>query len=152
MSQDALAIEAVGRALLQGEADAIVACDRDGIIRFWNPGAARIFGFDAGEAVGQSLDIIIPERQRARHWEGYRTMMRTGQSRYSGGDMLSVPSQRKDGARISIEFTIIALKDAEGRIGGLAAVMRDVTARFEEVKALRRQLRGTALDLTRTPD
>lgn len=144
MSQDVLATDAIARALLQGQADAIVACDRDGIIRFWNPGATRIFGFDADEAVGQSLDIIIPERQRARHWDGYRNMMRTGQSRYSGGDTLSVPSLRKDGARLSIEFTIVALKDAEDRICGLAAVMRDVTARFEELKALRQQLRDRA--------
>lgn len=146
MSQDhVFGIDAIARALLQGAADAIVACDRDGIIRFWNPGAERIFGFSAVEAAGQSLDIIIPERLRARHWDGYRNMMSTGQSRYSGGDTLSVPSLRKDGARISIEFTIVALKDAQGRICGLAAVMRDVTARFEELKALRQQLRDKAL-------
>jgi len=145
MSEDRdFAIDTVAQALLQGQADAIVACDRNGIIRFWNPGAERIFGFAAGEAVGQSLDIIIPERQRARHWDGYHRMMRTGESRYSGGDTLSVPALRKDGSRISVEFTIVALKDPEGRIEGLAAVMRDVTARFEELKTLRQQVRDRA--------
>jgi PAS domain S-box-containing protein len=128
-------------AVLHGTGDAIVACDRDGIIQFWNPGAARIFGFSADEAIGQSLDIIIPERLRARHWDGYHKVMRTGQSRYSGGDLLSVPALRKDGTRISVEFTIVPLHDEQGGMRGLAAVMRDITVRFEELKALRQQLR-----------
>jgi len=137
-----LSLDTIAASLLHGEADAIVVCDREGIIRFWNPGAVRIFGFAESEAVGQSLDIIIPERLRARHWDGFHTMMRTGQSRYSGGDMLSVPGERKDGARISVEFTIVPIKDAQGQVAGLASVMRDVTARFEELKALRQQARG----------
>jgi PAS domain S-box-containing protein len=126
--------------VLTTASDAIVAADRDGLIRFWNPGAERIFGYSASEAEGQSLDLIVPERQRVRHWDGYREVMRTGESRYDHGDLLSVPSLRKDGARISVEFTIIPLKDAEGRIEGMAAIMRDVTKRFEEVRALRQRL------------
>jgi PAS domain S-box-containing protein len=126
--------------VLTTASDAIVAADRDGLIRFWNPGAERIFGFSSAEAVGQSLDLIIPERQRGRHWEGYREVMRTGESRYDHGDLLSVPSIRKDGARISVEFTIIPLKDAEGRMEGMSAIMRDVTKRFEEMRMLRHQL------------
>ena len=132
----------VARAILEGEADAVVGCDRDGIIRFWNPGAARIFGFTAEEAVGQSLDIVIPERLRARHWEGWRCTMETGISRFSGGDTLSVPALCKDGTQISVEFTINMLYDDDGRITGLVAVMRDVTTRFAELKALRRQARS----------
>ena len=128
--------------VLTTTSDAIVAADWDGLIRFWNPGAERIFGFSSAEAVGQSLDLIIPERQRARHWEGYGEVMRTGESRYDHGDLLSVPSIRKDGARISVEFTIIPLKDAEGRMEGMAAIMRDVTKRFEEMRTLRHQLAG----------
>lgn len=144
MLQDyAFGFDDIAHAVLHGAADAVVACDREGVIRFWNPGAVRIFGFSADEALGQSLDIIIPEKLRARHWEGYRQMMRTGQSRYSSGETLSVPSLDKDGARLSIEFTLVALKDAQGGVSGLAAVMRDVTARFEEMKTLRRQARGT---------
>ena len=87
-------VEDIARAVLDGEADAIVACDRDGIVRFWNAGAARIFGFGADEAIGRSLDLIIPERLRARHWHGWRETMATGTSRYSGGDTLSVPALR----------------------------------------------------------
>ncbi len=137
-----LAFDQIAAAVLGASADAIVACDRDGTIRFWNAGAVRIFGFTAEEAVGQSLDIIIPERLRARHWDGYRAVMDSGRSRYGDGELLSVPSQRKDGTRLSIEFTVVALKDPEGRMSGIAAVMRDVTARFEEMKALRRQLQA----------
>jgi PAS domain S-box-containing protein len=141
-SDRSLDFDGIAAAVLGTSADAIVACDRDGTIRLWNPGAVRIFGFTAEEAVGQSLDIIIPERLRARHWDGYRTVMAGGQSRYGDGELLSVPSQRKDGTKLSIEFTIVALKDASGRMSGIAAVMRDVTARFEEMKALRRELRS----------
>ncbi|HEX2725323.1 MAG TPA: PAS domain S-box protein, partial [Beijerinckiaceae bacterium] len=113
----------------------------DGIIRLWNPGAERIFGHSATEALGQSLDLIIPERLRPRHWDGYHQVMATGESRYGHGDLLSVPSLRKDGRRISVEFTIVPLKDEGGRMTGMAAVMRDVTQRFEEIKALRQPLR-----------
>jgi len=133
----------IARALIESEADAVVACDRDGIIHFWNAGAMRIFGFGASEAVGRSLDLIIPERLRARHWDGWQHTVATGTSRYSGGDTLSVPALRKDGAQISVEFTITPLRDAAGAITGIAAVMRDVTARFEELKALRKQARDS---------
>ena len=91
------------------------------------------------------LGIIIPERQRPRHWNGYREVMKTGQSRYDHGDLLSVPSYRKDGARISVEFTIIPLKDAEGAMNGMAAILRDVTNRFEEMRNLREELRVTQI-------
>jgi PAS domain S-box-containing protein len=133
----------IAAALLYSSADAIIATDRDGAITFWNPGAVRIFGFTADEATGRSLDLIIPEKQRDRHWAGYREVMRTGQSRYSGGDVLAVPALHKDGRRISLEFTIVPVKDAEGRITGLASVLRDVTARFEEIRALRRKAEAT---------
>jgi PAS domain S-box-containing protein len=152
---DALTAAGVGLALVNGESDAIVACDRDGIIRLWNPGAVRIFGFSEAEAVGQSLDIIIPERLRARHWAGYHEVMRTGQSRYSSGDTLAVPSLHKSGARLSIEFTLVAIRDAQQQMVGLAAVMRDVTAKFEELKRLRKQAQanaaGGSLDRGRAP-
>ncbi|CAO3408480.1 PAS domain-containing protein [Azospirillum largimobile] len=132
----------LGLALLDSPAEAIVYSDREGLIRLWNAGAERVFGFTAEEALGQSLDIIIPERQRQRHWEGYDEVMRTGVSRYGSGDLLSVPATRKDGSRISVEFTIVPLKGADGTMMGMAAVMRDVTARFEELKTLRRQAAG----------
>ena len=127
-------------AVLRTNSDAIVAADKDGIIRFWNPGAERIFGHASGDAIGQSLDIIIPERLRARHWRGYRQVMATGESRYGHGDVLAVPGIRKDGGRISLEFTIVPLRDETGQMIGMAAIMRDVTSRFEEMRALRQKL------------
>jgi PAS domain S-box-containing protein len=130
---------ALAEALLQSMSDAIIASDSDGRITFWNPGAERIFGFSRSEAIGQSLDLIIPERLRARHWAGYTDVMRTGESRYGHGDLLSVPALRKDGTRLSIEFTIVPLKNGAGAMAGMAAILRDVTARFEEMRALRRK-------------
>lgn len=127
-------------AVLSTSSDAIVAADRDGIIRFWNPGAERIFGYSVDDAIGRSLDIIIPERLRARHWDGYRHVIEGGESRYGAGDVLAVPGITKDGASMSLEFTIIPLHDRSGQLIGLAAIMRDVTKRFEEMRALKRKL------------
>ena len=126
--------------LVSGMSDAIVYADAEGVIRVWNRGATRVFGFAEAEAVGRSLDIIIPENLRERHWQGYRATMRTGQSRYGDGQILSVPAVRKDGTRVSVDFTIVPFSDEGGRMIGIAAIMRDATARFEELRALRRQL------------
>jgi PAS domain S-box-containing protein len=89
-------IAELAEAVLRSGSDGIVAADRQSNIRFWNPGAERIFGYSADEAVGQSLDIIIPERLRARHWQGYRHVMATGESRYDHGDVLAVPGKAKE--------------------------------------------------------
>jgi PAS domain S-box-containing protein len=126
--------------LVSGMSDGIVYADAEGVIRRWNRGATRIFGFAEGEALGRSLDIIIPAGLRERHWQGFRATMRTGQSRYGNGQVLSVPAVRKDGARISVEFVIVPFTDDCGRMIGIAAIMRDVTARFEELRTLRRTL------------
>ncbi|KHQ50107.1 MULTISPECIES: PAS domain-containing protein [Mameliella] len=131
----------IARKLFEGMPDALVVADRKGIIRVWNGGAERIFGFAEGEALGQSLDIITPERLRERHWIGYEATMRTGQTKYGAGDLLSVPAIRKDGAQISIQFSIVPLRDEDGDLQAVAAIMRDVTEDFEERKRLRRALR-----------
>jgi PAS domain S-box-containing protein len=127
-------------AILATSADAILATDRVGVIRFWNPGAVRIFGFAEDEAVGASLDLIVPERLRQRHWEGYRRVVATGTTRYGAGDVLAVPALTKDGRQISVEFTIVLLRDANLDVAGMAAILRDVTVRFEETRRLKRQL------------
>src|SRR6266480_81682 len=132
----------IAQALLASGSDAIVAADRDGIIRHWNQGAERIFGHSAAEAVGKSLDLIIPEQLRARHWDGYRHVMQTGHSRYGEGDLLAVPGLRKDSSRVSLEFTVALIRNEAGETVGVAAILRDVTARFEEMKALRTKLAG----------
>jgi PAS domain S-box-containing protein len=128
-------------AILGAVSDAIIATDTDGFISFWNPGATRIFGFTSQEAIGSSLDLIIPENLRARHWAGYHRVMATGESHYDQGDLLSVPGLTKDGRRLSVEFTIILLHDQGGELAGTAAILRDATKRFEELRELRRQLR-----------
>lgn len=126
--------------LLTSMPDGVIYSDRDGIIRYWNDGATRIFGFSGQEAIGRTLDLIIPEGLRARHWEGYHETMRTGRTHYGDGQLLSVPALRKDGKRVSVAFTIVPFTDGTGAIEGIAAVMRDVTAQFEETRALRKEL------------
>lgn len=126
-------------AILSGP-DAIIGADRDGVITFWNAGAQRIFGFTPTQALGESLDLIIPERLRQRHWTGWRNVMATGRSRYGAGDLLSVPAVRQDGTTISVEFTISPLFGVDDEMLGIAATLRDVTARFEETRELRRRL------------
>jgi PAS domain S-box-containing protein len=136
--------DALGRTLLQDSPDAIVYADHAGVIRFWNGGATRIFGYAADEAVGRSLDIIIPERLRARHWEGYDRVMATGQSRYGAGDLLSVPAVTKAGATVSIQFTVVPVPGESGALSGIVAVMRDVTASFAEMRRMRAAARTQA--------
>jgi PAS domain S-box-containing protein len=120
--------------------EAIVYADAEGRIRFWNAAATRIFGFAEAEALGESLDLIVPERLRSRHWQGYDHVMKGGESRYGAGDLLSVPARHKDGRQISVEFTILPLHDDAGAMLGIVAFLRDVTAGFEELRALRREL------------
>ena len=131
-------------ALLATASDAIIATDHTGIINFWNPGAVRIFGFTADEAIGRSLDLVIPDNLRARHWTGFNRVMETGESHYGHGDLLSVPALTKGGRRVSVEFTIVMLKDEQNRPIGTVAILRDVTERFEESRKLKRQLAEAA--------
>jgi len=126
----------VASALLSSEADAIVAADHEGLIQFWNPGAERIFGYAPPEAMGRSLDLIIPDHLRKAHWDGWRRLIQTGKSRYAGSDLLSVPAMRKDGQRISVAFTITPVFQG-GKITSLIAVLRDVTKQFNDMKELR---------------
>lgn len=125
--------------LIDASGDAIVAADPQGRIVLWNPAAERIFGFPRGEALGKSLDLIIPERFRERHWQGYEQVMRSGETRY-GADVLRVPALRKDGRPLSIAFTVALLKSADGRVESIVAVVRDDTARWNEERALKKRL------------
>lgn len=129
----------LAQAIVRESPEAIVVADPDGIILVWNNGAERMFGHTAAEAVGQSLDLIIPEKLRARHDKGYRNTMATGQTRY-GDKLLGVPATHRDGHRLSIEFTVALLRDATGRIAGISAIMREVTERRNTEKALRTRL------------
>ncbi len=126
----------INEMIVRGAADAIVVAGADGTIQLWNPAAERLFGFTEAEALGQSLDLIVPEKQRARHWEGYHHTMRTGQTQY-GDQVLRVPALRKDGSRFSIAFTVGLLKGTGGQVEGIFAILRDDTEAFSTQKALR---------------
>jgi len=130
----------IDKRIVREAADAIVVAGADGTIQLWNPGAERLFGFAEAEALGQSLDLIVPEKQRARHWEGYHTVMRTGQTHY-GDQVLRVPALKKDGSRLSIAFTVGLLKGTGGQVEGIFAIMRDDTENFTTQKTLRDRVR-----------
>ncbi len=123
--------------ILDGSPDAILVCDRNGALRYWNQGAERVFGFSPTEALGRSMNLIIPERLRARHWAGWETAMRTGVTTYADGRLLAVPALHKDGRQISIEFSIQLLKDPTGQVEWVVAFVRDVTERYIREKTLR---------------
>jgi PAS domain S-box-containing protein len=125
--------------IVREAADAIIAADASGKITLWNTGAERLFGYSEAEAVTRSLDIIIPEAQRRRHWDGYQHVMQTGGTKY-GTSVLRVPATRKDGTRISIAFSVGLLKDAAGDVEGIFAVLRDDSERWETEKELRKRL------------
>lgn len=135
--------------LVNDSPDAILIADRGGIIRFWNKGAEQMFGYTAAEAVDQSLDLIIPENLRGRHWEGYWRVMATGETKYQTG-LLSSPGIRKDGSRVSLEFSMILLRDASGAMEGCASIMRDATERWKKEKELKERLAACETKLADT--
>ena len=125
--------------LVECVGDAIIVADAQEKIVLWNPAATRIFGYTASEALGQTLDLIVPERQRQRHNEGYSKSMETGTTRY-GSSLLKVPAKHKDGRTLSIAFTVGMLFDAQQKANGVVAIIRDETERFAEERALKRRL------------
>jgi PAS domain S-box-containing protein len=124
---------------VQAAGDAIIAADADGLIIFWNPAAERIFGYTESEALHHSLDLIIPERFRKRHLEGYRQVMQSGQTRY-GSEVLRVPAEHKNGRPLSIAFTIALLFSPNACVQAIAAIIRDETVRWNEERALRKRV------------
>ena len=125
--------------IVKGAHDAIIMADREGIIRLWNKGAEIIFGYSQVEAIGQSLNIIIPENLQERHNRGYQQVMESGRSRYAS-EILAVPALKKDGTRISVEFSLVLIWDQQDRVLGAAAILRDVTARWERERAMKQRL------------
>jgi PAS domain S-box-containing protein len=123
-------------ALILAAGDAFIAAAPDGSILLWNPAAERLFGYTEGEALGQSLDLIVPERFRSRHWEGYRRVMRAASTQY-GTQVLRVPAEHSDGHRISIAFTVALLFTPSREVKSIAAIVRDETERWQEERALR---------------
>jgi PAS domain S-box-containing protein len=119
--------------------DAIVVADARGVITFWNPAAERIFGFTLADALGNSLDLIIPGRLRDRHWAGFRKTMATGETRYAH-DVLRVPALHKDGRALSIAFTVGLLHGPQREVTGIVAAIRDETTHFAEDRKLRQRV------------
>jgi PAS domain S-box-containing protein len=126
--------------IIENSQDAILFADRDGIVNLWNSGAEAIFGYKAEEIQGKNLDLVIPEKLRQRHWEGYQRVMRTGETRY-GKELLKVPAIRKDGRTISIEFTILIVRNHQNEIIGTASIIREVTERWNQEKELKKKLK-----------
>ena len=139
MGVDAMTREIDFAAIVAASGDAVVVSDPDGVIVVWSPAAERIFGFTEAEALGQTLDLITPERHRRRHWQGYAQTMRTGVTRY-GAEVLRVPALHKEGRSLSIAFTVGLVRDGAGEVSGIVAVIRDDTARWEEDRRLRKRL------------
>ena len=120
--------------------DGVVILDHEGVIRYWNRGAERIFGHRASEMTGSSLDVIIPERLRQRHWDGFRAAMARGSTKYGEDDLLAVPAIAAEGRTVSTEFSVVLLADADGGVGHVGAIIRDVTARRAVEQETRRRL------------
>ena len=125
--------------LVECVGDAIIVADAHEKIVLWNPAATRIFGYLEEEALGNTLDLIVPERQRQKHNEGYSHSMETGTTRY-GASLLKVPAKHKDGSMLSIAFTVGMLFDASGKANGVVAIIRDETERFAQERALKKRL------------
>lgn len=132
--------EMIYRQIIENSQDAILFADQDGRIDLWNSGAEAIFGYTKEEVRGKSLDLIVPEKLRQRHWDGYQKVMKTGKSRY-GKELLKVPAIRKDGTSISVEFTIVLVRNQRNGIMGTAAIIRDVTERWKHEKELKQKLK-----------
>jgi PAS domain S-box-containing protein len=125
--------------LVEALGDAIVVADPSGTITVWNPAAERLFGFTPAEALGNSLDLIIPDRLRARHWAGYGKTIASGETRYAH-DVLRVPAVHRDGRALSIAFTVGLLNGPQGTVAGIVAVIRDETQSFNEKRDLLKRL------------
>jgi PAS domain S-box-containing protein len=125
--------------LVECVGDAIVVADANEKIVLWNPAATRIFGYSEAEALGKTLDLIVPERHRQKHKEGYSKSMETGTTRY-GTSLLKVPAKHQDGSTLSIAFTVGMLFDGSQKANGVVAIIRDETQRFAEERALKKQI------------
>jgi PAS domain S-box-containing protein len=132
-------MQSVSLQIVNDAPEAILFSDREGTIRLWNRGAEEIFGYSADEALGKSLDLIIPEGLRKRHWEGYHQVMASGKTRY-GTELLSVPATHRDGHQLSCAFSIIMIRGEDDALIGIASIMRDVTAAWHKEQALTKEL------------
>ena len=136
--------------LLEALADAVMVCDAEGAIVLWNPACERMFGHSEAEVLGKTMDMIIPERLRSRHWEGYHKTMATGITKY-GTDVLRVPAVDKAGRTMSIAFTVAMLHAPDGKVSAIASIIRDESSRFNEERALKKRLAELEAQLAAPP-
>jgi PAS domain S-box-containing protein len=135
------------QALVASVGDGVMASDASGAITLWNPACVRMFGFTEAEALGKSLDLIIPQRQQKPHWDGYHKTMATGITKY-GNDVLRVPAVHKDGHTLSIAFTVSMLHTTDGKVSAIVAVIRDESVKFAEERHLKKRLMELEIQLT----
>src|SRR5450759_3746021 len=119
------------QAIVEQAPDAIIFADREGAIRVWNHRAEAVFGYAAAEVLGNTLDLIIPERFRHAHWEGFRRAVDSGQTKY-GDRVLTTRSVHKDGSKLYVDLSFGLIRNEAGAIAGALAVGRDCTARHIE--------------------
>lgn len=129
------------RAIVEQAQDAIIFIDRDGLIQLWNRGAEIIFGYAASEVMGRDIDIIIPEKLRAGHAQGFRRAIQAGVTRHDGR-VMTTRATHKFGSRLYVEMSFGLLKDADGTVRGAFAIGRDGTARHQAEVARRVQAEG----------
>ena len=134
------------QALVTGVGDGIMAANAKGLITLWNPACTRMFGFTEADAMGKSLDLIIPQRQQKPHWDGYNKTMATGITKY-GNDVLRVPAVHKDGHILSIAFTVSMLHNPDGSVSAIVAVIRDESVKFAEERALKKRINELEMQL-----
>ena len=136
--------------LVEQAPDAMIFADRDGVIRAWNAAAERIFGFSNETAIGQDLNIIVPEGLRDAHWQGYDRALAAGDTKYRG-QALPTKALRADGSQIYVELSFAIVHDRDGAVIGALAQARDITERFQRDRDLRRRLRELEADPQKTP-
>ena len=129
------------RLVIEHTADAVIYADRDGTIRIWNAAAEALFGFPRAAAIGQRLDLIIPERLRAAHWEGFHRAVASGRTRLGGRAMIT-RSLNAAGATIYVEMSFALVCDDDGAVLGSVAVARDATQRREDERKLQERIRA----------
>jgi PAS domain S-box-containing protein len=134
------------QALVTSVGDGIMASDAQGLITLWNPACERMFGFTEADALGKSLDLIIPQRQQKPHWDGYHKTMETGKTKY-GNDVLRVPAVHKDGHTLSIAFTVSMLYNPDGSVSAIVAVIRNESVKFAEERALKKRINELEMQL-----
>jgi PAS domain S-box-containing protein len=127
------------KALVAAVGDAVMVCDAQGAITLWNPACERMFGHTEADMLGRSMDLIIPERLRGRHWDGYHKTMASGITKY-GTDVLRVPAVDQQGRAMSIAFTVAMLYAPDGKVSAIAAVIRDETSRFNDERSLKKRV------------